>query len=83
MPGKRLASVTERLERHGREGMQLAERLALSGAGPPDWMPNWPRRGRSRRGCRLELAELRNQEDELKKRLPDIRKRSGNRGGMN
>ncbi len=71
---KRLASLAERLERHGREGIQLAERLELArrradaldgeiGAGQQE-----------QEAVRVDLAGLRCQEEELRLRLPELEK---------
>jgi len=72
--GKRLAGVTERLERHGREGVQLAERLALSQRRALELDAELRTATSGQEAGRIELARLRSLEDELKKRLPEQEK---------
>jgi chromosome segregation protein len=71
---KRLAAVAERLERHGREGIQLAERLELSGRRAAELDTELAKAVEEQEACRVELARLRSQEDDLKKRMPEQEK---------
>jgi chromosome segregation protein len=71
---KRLASVAERLERHGREGVQLAERLALSGRRATELDTELAQAEGEQESCRTELSRLRSREDQLKKLLPEQEK---------
>ena len=71
---KRLTGVTERLERHGREGLQLAERLELAGRRANELDRELLTAQSEQEICRIELAGLRGQEDDLKKRLPEQEK---------
>ncbi len=71
---KRLSGVSERLERHGREEIQLAERLALSHRRAAELDGELAAATAGQEECRVELTRLRSQEDELKKRLPEQEK---------
>jgi len=71
---KRLTGVAERLERHGREGLQLAERLELAGRRANELDGELLTAQSEQESCRIELAGLRGQEDDLKKRLPEQEK---------
>jgi chromosome segregation protein len=71
---KRLVGVVERLERHGREEIQLAERLELSRSRAAELDAELAAAGTVLEGRRAEQARLRSQEDELKKRLPEQEK---------
>ncbi len=71
---KRLAGVAERLERQCREGLQLAERLALSGQRAAELDGELAAATSEQETCKAELARLRGHDDELKKRLPEQEK---------
>jgi chromosome segregation protein len=71
---KRLAGVAERLERHGREAVQLAERLALSQRRVAELDADLATTTGDQETCKVELAGLRGHEDDLKKRLPEQEK---------
>jgi chromosome segregation protein len=71
---KRLTGVTERLERHGREAIQLAERLALSQRRAAELEAELVQAVNGQEAARVELSRLRNHEDGLKKRLPEQEK---------
>jgi chromosome segregation protein len=71
---KRLTGVVERLERHAREGAQLAERLALSRLRSVELDDDLRTAMNGQETCKIELTRLRNHEDELKKRLPEQEK---------
>lgn len=68
---KQLASLTERLERHGREEIQLAERLELARRRASELDGDIA--GAQRQGEELahETSRLRRREDELKLQLPE------------
>jgi chromosome segregation protein len=72
---KRLASLAERLERHGREGMQLAERLELARRRALDLDEAIGVGQQEQESIRVELAGLRRREEELRDRLPELEKR--------
>jgi chromosome segregation protein len=71
---KRLTGVTERLERHSREGIQLAEQLELSRRRAAELDAELAAVTSAQETCRLELTRLRSHEEELKKRLPEQEK---------
>jgi len=71
---KRQAGVAERLERHVREGLQLAERLELAGRRAAELDTELAAAIALQEGCRVELAQLRGREEELKVRLPELDK---------
>ena len=68
---KGLAGVTERLERHGREAVQLAERLVLSQRRAAELDAELVKAVCEQEAGRIELSRLRSHENELKKRLPE------------
>jgi len=71
---KRLASLTERLERQGREEVQLAERLELARRRSAELESQIADTLREHEACKVELAALRTREDELKRSLPEVEK---------
>jgi chromosome segregation protein len=71
---KRLTGVAERLERHAREGVQLAERLTLTQQRAAELDTELAKGTSEQDACRTELARLRSREEELKKRLPELEK---------
>ncbi|MBT1070785.1 chromosome segregation protein SMC [Pelotalea chapellei] len=72
---KRLATLSERLERHGREGIQLAERLELAQRRAATIDADYGGAIGEQESYRVELAGLRKREDELKSRLPEMEKK--------
>jgi chromosome segregation protein len=71
---KRLTSLKERLDRHTREGMQLAERqeqLRQRGDGLENEITTGQR---EQEELQAYVSSLRGQEDELKRHLPEIEK---------
>ena len=71
---KRLTGVTERLERHGREGLQLAERLELVRQRAAALDVELSAALVEQETCKVEIADLRSREEDLKTRLPEREK---------
>ncbi|MBL0224497.1 MAG: chromosome segregation protein SMC [Geobacteraceae bacterium] len=71
---KRLTGVSERLERHGREGIQLSERLILAQRRAGELDAELAAAASGQEACRIETAGLRSREEELRKRLPEQEK---------
>jgi chromosome segregation protein len=71
---KRLANVTERLERQSREGFQLAERLELAQRKAAALDVELRGVEGEQETFKVEIAGLRSREEELKTRLPELEK---------
>ncbi|BCS56047.1 chromosome segregation protein SMC [Geobacter sp. SVR] len=71
---KRLASLSERLERHSREGIQQAERLEDARRRAVDVDRNLEQVRQEQEELRVEQAALLKREEELKARLPVVEK---------
>jgi chromosome segregation protein len=71
---KRLTGVVERLERHTREGMQLAERLELARRRSTTLDGEHGAIEVEQESLKVEIAGLRLREEELKTRLPELEK---------
>lgn len=72
---KRLEALAERLERHGREGIQLAERLELARRRAAAVAADHTGVVQEQEAYKIELSTLRKREDELKSQLPELEKK--------
>jgi chromosome segregation protein len=71
---KRLTSVSERLERHTREGLQLAERLELANRRATELDKEITGVEGEQEACKVEISALREREESLKSHLPELEK---------
>lgn len=71
---KRLANTLESLERHGREAVQLRERLELTRRRGAALDGELVALQQEQGGLQVEMAGLRSREDELRSRLPELEK---------
>ena len=69
---KRLSGLSQRLERHGREGIQLAERLELVRRRLAELDEEITVGQREQESLQVEVSGLRIREDGLKLRLPEL-----------
>ena len=71
---KRLTGVNERLDRHGREGIQLAERLEIVRQRSAALDTDLAAAAGEQEACKARLEELRAQDSDLRKRIPEQEK---------
>lgn len=69
---KQLTALNERLERHGREKIQLAERLELTRQRAAEVKGEVSRCEGEQEQLQVEISSLRRREDDLKIRLPEL-----------
>ncbi len=81
---KRLVTLRERLDRHGREAMQLGERREQQRQRAVTLEKEIAAGQKEQEELLLNVSSLRSQEDDLKRRLPEVEKRwQTSRDGLN